>query len=84
MIGLTTDENRETMTEETVHMVIYTTFIEADFGMEPIYTHAGPFSSEEAAQYWIENNEEEYVERLYGYPSPQIQEHPIRTVEDLK
>jgi hypothetical protein len=69
---------------ETVFMVIYTTWIDADFGGEPIFTHAGPFASEDAAQYWIDNNEEEYHENLKGYPDPQIQEHPIRTVEDLQ
>lgn len=69
---------------DTVFMVIYTTYIDADFGAEPIYTHAGPFDTEEAAQYWIDNNPEEYEENLFRYPDPQIQEHPIRGVEDLK
>ncbi|MFB6237019.1 MAG: hypothetical protein ABEH81_01475 [Halopenitus sp.] len=70
--------------DEHVHMVVYTTYIDADFGAEPIYTHAGPFASEDAAQYWIDNNEDEYQTNLHGYPDPQIQEHPIRTVEDLQ
>ena len=72
------------MTDSTVHMVIYTTFIEADFGAEPIYTRAGPFASEEAARFWIDNNEDEYVDELHGYPEPQVQEHPVRELSDLQ
>lgn len=69
---------------DSVHMVLYTTYTNADFGPEPITTYAGPFASEEACEYWIEHNSEEYVEDLANYPEPTIQEHPVRTVEDLK
>lgn len=72
------------MTDCSVFMVIYTTYTDADFGPEPITTHAGPFASEEAAQYWIDNNPDEYTEKLAGYPDPQPQEHPIRELSDLK
>lgn len=72
------------MSQEYVYMVLYTTWIEADFGPEPIWTHAGPFDSEETAQYWIDNNEHEYEEKLHGYPEPTIQKHPIRSLQDLK
>lgn len=65
-------------------MVRYTTWIEADFGPEPIFTHAGPFKDEETAQYWIDNNKEEYEENLRGYPNPSIERHPIRDIDDLK
>jgi hypothetical protein len=71
------------MTAGSVFLVRYTTYTEADFGPEPIHTHAGPFASEEAAQYWIDNNEDEYVERLSGYPDPSIEEHPVREIGDL-
>jgi len=69
---------------DSVYMVIYTTWMSADFGAEPITTHAGPFADEETAQYWIDNNEDEYRENLHDYPDPQIQEHPVRDLEDLK
>lgn len=69
---------------ETVFMVIYTTWTEADFGATPITTYAGPFLDEETAQYWIDNNENEYQENLHRYPEPTIQEHPVRDLEDLQ
>lgn len=72
------------MVDGSVFMVIYTTYTDADFGAEPIVTHAGPFASEEAAKFWINNNQSEYTEKLAGYPDPQPQEHPVREVSDLK
>lgn len=72
------------MTEDSVYMVLYSTYVAGDFSSTLITTYAGPFASRETGEYWIENNPEEYVTNMANYPDPMVQEHPIRELEDLQ